>query len=444
MNKILQIINKFLIPILVEYKCLRLLSILMIINLRIVKEIYPKKKVKYRAIILYKSVGINDLIESQKLYNNDILYLACPRYFFKCIFMAIFKKKNHVLNDLNYNSDDKDIENFKIKYKQFLVLFLKTLKEHYNFHLFIGFNFRYLAEIELHSACSILKISFLILFKESILTEIQRNYLTYEQKMNDVKFNGYKIAVYSNLAKKFLIDSGVVGGKKIDITGCARIQKCFSYKNIIPKNQILYYAIENNRGLPNKYINVHGNKFFRNLKYHTLFNPKFNWKKLHLKTLKILKIFAIKNSDIKIIIKIKTGEDYKLSEYKNLPRNMIIKKFGAGHEFLRNSKIVIGWNTTSILEGIAANRFVLIPYFYRKSRLFKLSELKLNLKNKNYGYSENNFSKKLNFFLKKNYESKKNYNKQSSLKYYLGNHDNKAGFRLNKFIKENIFFKEIN
>ena len=104
---------------------------------------------------------------------------------------------------------------------------------------------------------------------------------------------------------------------------------------------------------------------------------------------------------------------------------------------------MIGWNTTSILEGIAANRFMLIPNFYRKSRFFKLSELKLNLKNKNYGYSENNFSKKLNFFLKKNYEPKKNYNRQSSLRYYLGNHDNKAGFRLNKFIKKNIFYKEI-
>ena len=50
-----------------------------------------------------------------------------------------------------------------------------------------------------------------------------------------------------------------------------------------------------------------------------------------------------------------------------MPQNIQINKFGPGHSLLIDSKIVIGWNTTSIIEGIAANRFILIPYFYKKN-----------------------------------------------------------------------------
>ena len=41
---------------------------------------------------------------------------------------------------------------------------------------FIGFNFRYYAERELHAACTKLKIPFLVLHKESTVTEYEKIY----------------------------------------------------------------------------------------------------------------------------------------------------------------------------------------------------------------------------------------------------------------------------
>ena len=100
---------------------------------------------------------------------------------------------------------------------------------------------------------------------------------------------------------------------------------------------------------------------------------------------------------------------------------------------------MIAWNTTSIMEGIAANRFILLPYYHFKKNNFKKeNELILNLKNENYGYSEKDFYKKLDYFIKKIYKKNKIYNNQYSLKHYLGNADNKASFRLNNFIRKNI------
>ena len=282
---------------------------------------------------------------------------------------------------------------------------------------------------------------FFLLYKESVLTEIEKKYLYYTIKKLNEKFNGYKIAVYSEYAKKIFINTNFAHKENVEVVGCSRLTKSFSYKNKYPKKQILYYAIEPKRGLPDPFIKHYGNNFFKKFKYPRLYEPKFNWEFLNIKTIKILRKYAIQNPDISIIIKIKTGQYLNNKHYLNLPKNIIFRYFGAGHQLLESSKIVIAWNTTAILEGIAANRFILLPYFHSKNtNLKKNNELFLKLRKINYGFSEDDFLKKLNFFMKKKYIKTKINNNQDSLKYHLGNSDNKANIRLNKFFKKNINF----
>ena len=429
-------IIKILIPFLVKYNGLNLLSLLFILSLSKIRSISPKKKIKFKIIILSKSGGIDDIIESQKNYNNNFLYLSCPRIFIKSIFNTIFDDGEYHSSKKFYTKQRKTKRD---KYKIFLINFLKVLKKKYNVNAFIGFNFEFKEEIELSAACKELKIPYFLLYKESVLTKIESIYLKYVLRKLKEKFNGHKIAVYSNYAKKIFIDTNFVDKKNIEVVGCPRLKKSYSYKKKIPKNQILYYAIENKRGLPDPFIKYYGNEFFKNLKEHKKFNVNYNWNNLHIKTLKILKKFALKNPNISIIIKIKTGQSQNRKEYLNLPNNIKLQYYGTGHQLLENSKVVIAWNTTAILEGIAANRFILIPYFHKKNNYIKENnELVLNLKNENYGYSENDFYKKLDIFMDKKYKKKKINNNLSSLKYHLGNEDNKADLRLNKFLYNSI------
>ena len=80
-----------------------------------------------------------------------------------------------------------------------------------------------------------------------------------------------------------------------------------------------------------------------------------------------------------------TGQTQNRHQYYNLPKNIKLQYYGAGHQLLEESKVIIAWNTTAILEGIAANRFILLPYFNSKNKIFKKdSELILKLKNENY------------------------------------------------------------
>jgi len=444
LKKIRNGFNKILIPFLVKQQMYNLLCLLLILNLNKIKKIMPKNRTKFKAIVLTKSAGIEDLIESQKKFNNNILYLNCPRAFFKHIFSTIFENKMHVLNDYKYSSKIKEIENLKIKYRNFLISLLKILKKKYSFDIFIGFNFNYLSERELHVACHELKIPFLLLFKESIHTKIQEKYFLYTYKKVNEKFNGYKVAVYSNYAKKLLHNSNIINKKNIKVVGCSRLALSYEYKKIIPKNQILYYAIQSNRGLPNTLVKSYKNFFFSDLEQHKKFDPRHDWKSLHIKTLKILKNFANKNPKISIIIKSKIGEKTDTGKYKNLPKNIKVYRRGTGHKFLKDSKVVIAWNTTAVLEGIAANRFILLPYFTKKNEFFNSMELKLGLKKKNYGYTENDFYKKLSLFVEKKYKKNEVNNNLQSLKYYLGNKDNNAGLRLNRFLNNNVIYKQNN
>ena len=430
-----------LVPYLVKYNALNLLSLLFILSLSKIKPILPKKKTKFKVIVLSKSGGIDDLIESQKKYNNNFLYLACPRIFFIAIFNNIFDKQEY--NDAE-KFFSKQIKIKRKEYKIFLIEFLKILKKKYNLNAFIGFNHEFKQEIELAAACEKLKIPFLLLYKESVLTKVEKNYVRHSLKKLQQKFYGYKIAVYSDYAKKDFTETNFVNKNKIEVVGCPRLSQSFSYRKKLPKKQILYYAIENKRGLPDPLVINYGNKFFKDLKCHKYFNPKNNWNLLHIKTLNILRKFAVKNPDTSIIIKIKTGELCGTKEYLNLPNNIELKYFGPGHQLLEKSKVVIGWNTTAILEGIAANRFILIPYFHAKNNnLQKDNELTLKLKNENFGYSESDFYNKLDFFMNKQYKKNEIYNNQYSLKYHLGNDDNKASLRLDRFLSKNINYKNV-
>ena len=414
-----------------------LLSLLLIFNLSKIKKISPKNKIKYKVLVLTKSVGIDDLISSQKKYNKNILYLTFPRYFLKIMYEAIIHNHQE-LTDEKYFSKNKYTEKSKKEYNEFLLSFFKIFIKKYPFNLFIGFNFLYVAERELHDVSQKLKIPFLLLFKECVITKTQFNYQSYTWKKNKEHFKGSKIGVYSKLAKQYLSQSKIMSKNRIDVVGCSRLATSFSYKKILPKNKIVYYAVEKYRGLPNRYCKTQDKNFFKDLKDHKFYNKKFNWEFLHSKTLKILRSFAINNPNIEIIIKTKTGEKNNLNNYKNLPENIKVIYEGAGHALLKDSKVVIGWNSTIILEAIAANRFILLPYFHKKNKILNKCELDFKLNKKNYGYSEQDFYMKLQNFIKEKYYSHKVNNDHRSLEYYLGNSKNNAEKKLNKFIIKNI------
>ncbi len=437
LNKIRFNINRIIIPILIRNNFLNLLSLLFLLNLRRIKRILPKKKHKYKIIVLGKLAGNEDLYTSQIKYNKDILYFDCPRHFFKIIFKNLVKN-SHLISDNKYLTNNKETEISKEYYQKFIIKLLNNLKKIFPVNAFIGFNFRYHAERELHAACTKSKIPFLVLHKESTATEYEKKFISKVHRNYIGRYQGKKIGVYSNDEKRLLIKSKIVKKNQVNVIGCSRLDQSFRLKDETPENQILYYIIDYHRGLPNRFFKIYGTKFFQELidKKHL---KNFNWKKQHLETLRNLKNFAIKNPKVKIILKGKQGNNLNKSEYHKLPSNIKFFHGGIGNKLIHKSKIIIGLNTTALLEGIAANRFIMIPFFFKKkSNFIKKCHLDLKLKPKNYFYSDKDFFTKIKYFLNLKYRKYKKNNNFYSLNKYLTNTNGMASLKLDKFIRDNI------
>lgn len=427
-----------MIPVLIQNNFLNLLTLLFLLNLRKIKKILPKKKHKYKIVVLGKLAGNEDLYSSQTKYNKDILYYDCPRHFFKFIFKNLVKN-THLISDNKYLTNNKETETSKEYYQKLIIKLLNNLKRIFPVNAFIGFNFRYSAERELHAACTKSKIPFLVLHKESTASEYETKFTSKVLRNGIGRYKGKKIGVYSHDEKKLLIKNKIVKKNQINVIGCSRLDQSFRLRDETPDNQILYYILDYHRGLPNRFFKVYGTKYFHELidKQHV---KNFSWKKQHLKILKNLKNFAIKNPEVKIILKAKQADKLNKSQYHNLPSNMKFIYGGIGNNLLQKSKIIIGLNSTALLEGIAANRFILIPYFFKKKNKFiKKCYLDLKLKSKNYFYSDKDFFTKMKYFLNLKYIKYKKNNNSYSLNKYLTNTKGIAGLKLYKFIKDNIY-----
>ena len=248
-------------------------------------------------------------------YNKDILYYDCPRHFFKIIFKNLVKN-THLISDNRYLTNNKETETSKEYYQKFIIKLLNNLKRIFQVNAFIGFNFRYSAERELHAACTKSKIPFLVLHKESTATEYETKFISKVLRNGVGRYQGKKIGVYSYNEKKLLIKNKIANKNQINVIGCSRLDQSFKLRDKTPENQILYYIIDYHRGLPDRFFKIYGTKYFQELidKQHT---KNFSWEKQHLKILRNLKNFAIKNPSVKIILKAKQGDKLNKSKYRS-------------------------------------------------------------------------------------------------------------------------------
>ena len=96
---------------------------LFLLNLK--DKINFTKKIKFRVIVLSKSGGLDDIIESQKKYNKNILYLNCSRAFIITIFNTIFG--NQASNNIKFFSNQ--LKKQREEYENFFSRIFKSIKK---------------------------------------------------------------------------------------------------------------------------------------------------------------------------------------------------------------------------------------------------------------------------------------------------------------------------
>ena len=422
MRKLLRKIFFFTLKIFTFLRLEYLTSLIVFLSLRRIKYIHYGKTNK-TFLVLSKSIGRDDLETAYYKKKSKINFYSIDRNVTKIILDLLLKKKN-IIDD--YNTKNIDTNSQIKKFQNYIYKVFNNLKRFKNFDGIINFNVFYYGDVELQKVSKSLGVKFFTIHKEALKPPLYQKYFKWIYRNTSNKFYGNKILTYNNFEKKLMVDSNIAPENKIKVIGMPRLIKSFNISKLKNKNLnkkiILYSSLF--RKLP----------YFNNPDYikpkHKIFNHKsdLNFFEIQKKTLKLLSTFLNRNENARLTLKVRIGHE-KLFRKELLHPKIDIIEGGSGHYLLENHDIVFAFNSTIILEALAANKIVFCPFQNLRSKeLFNFLNLTI-------------CSNSEKFLLKKlqdcyddkiiiNKKNKKNILKVLNL--YLQNNDKKAGDRLIK------------
>jgi glycosyltransferase involved in cell wall biosynthesis len=174
---------------------------------------------------------------------------------------------------------------------------------------------------------------------------------------------------------------------------------------------------------------------------------KLGWTELGEGSHRAMVELARRRPDITVIVKTK-GQRRKKDDIllmlqlaaDTLPANLKVIAGGDPFDLMTESRVVVGFNTTGLLEAIAAGKPVIVPWFGEaqehsmRDHIIDLNEAVT------YARSEENLIRLVSDFIDHPRDVPEELDESVSrvLKYWVGNHDSAAGARVHQAIKDAI------
>lgn len=376
-----------------------------ILSIRKLKSSHNKSK--KTVLVLEKSHGIDDV--KQIVYfkkDKGINFFLLSRIHLRIIF-DFFEKKSY--------------EN----YLDFINRLFYILKKLLKINLIISFNLRYPSEKIFQRLDKKLNIKFIVLQKECLFNKnVILNLKKYFVKQG--KFNGDHITTYNHQFKDMLTSINFVGKDKITVVGMNRADRYFKTQNNY-QNHILYFLIRPKTGIIEDITS-------------------FTWNELANRSLKIVLDSAEKNLDINFFFKTKILNDEETLSQQEQIKNRLLKNCnlitgGDSYSYIKDAKLIVAFNSTAVLEGLACKKKILVPYFENySSELEKYIIDTLESPNIYHARSDDDMIKYLDYSLnnKDKLTYKNNEIDKKLLKTHIGNSDGKSTIRLLNVIKNNL------
>lgn len=393
---------------------------------------------KKNILVLYRSFGIEDFTYLSEKEKKKISIFIFPRKQIKIIFEVFFKGTNHHLNDNNYTTNNKQLENTKLLYRKFLIKILKKVNKDYNFSSIVSFNFRYYAERELHYAASTNFIKFICLHKESLIFPGEIS--SYKKVLKNYgKYGGKNILVYNDYFNKVISSAGIINKKRIQTIGMPRADFYFKSNNSTykKKKNFLILLINTKRNI--KWLNKIDKRQIK------IDKKKIIWDNLSKIMIRNVLKFAQTNPNINFIFKSKSkivdknflkkvGLDQIYKNQKLSNCKLVFKDNTT--QLIKESDLIIGFNSTALIESLLANKQVIVPKFFINDQSI-IKNFTLNLNNLAYNANtEKEFQILMNKakFNKLKKPNSRKYKVKKVAKFYLGNTDGKSTKRLLNYI----------
>lgn len=407
----------------------------------------------------FKTSPINCIALSGDNFDSDIICALTESKIINLAFISRSSIKNIAaaflppeIDDNNYISVNASHDVAKEKYKKFILKSWNFFDPSKKIKIVLTGNFSYYAERELASALTSLSVKFIALHKENVKPPA---YLDFWKKIYALRrgpFTGHSILVYNNFEKDIIVSSGVADPDKVNVVGMPRLDLLHEFRKSkfsVIANNVLFGFFTPETYMPiirrRSHVILNGKKSHD--EYIDEYNQKLTWEKLAYETLIALLQLALENKNINIYIKTKGHKydvDYLNFVKKSQPelfnqKNIKVIHGGSALNLIMNSAVICSFNSTILLEGLAAGLPVVAPN-YMEAIDEKYQQYKLNFNSAITLANNTNELKKLikEFALKKTHNNNLSQDARQILNKYLFNLDGMASSRVRYYLENQL------
>jgi hypothetical protein len=275
------------------------------------------------------------------------------------------------IDDNSYESSNVTIKKNKIQYRKKWQEIFRKLKNNRPHAITTG-NFGYYAEREMAAAAQLEGIPFIAMHKECLKSEGRLSFFksVYQRRG---RFQGRKILVYNQREKDLQISSGVADKDQVVVCGMPRLDRLHHWRNHLPvlpekAPTLLALGFTAKTGLPRIPRKGTGGSTVATYEYLDPEHEKLGWDNFFKNYHDVLVQLAVDHPGYRVLLKLKARQrdaepSIKLVESLNPPQNFEIIVGGDPIELIQNAHVVCGFNTTAVLEGLAAGLPVVTPEF---------------------------------------------------------------------------------
>lgn len=329
-----------------------------------------RKRSRFRVLVLnLNKPGFPADIEESLLADPAFEVVCWPNYALKAIALGILAPK---LNNRRYASSDPAIEASKLEYRDFLFAMWTHFCGIKPVDAVVSANFGYYAQREFGAALKQAGTPLVVLHKENVKSPERVEYWRAIYRTRGA-FEGSKILVYSDTEKELQAETGVAAREQIAVTGMPRMDRIHRWRKDHAADQsqdipqVLFFSFWRKEKLTDMErvtdarvrIDVSDGEW-----------ANLSWTELCEGTHKAIVELARRNPQARVVVKTKT-QSRRVDDSLNLlrqfagelPPNLSVVSGGDPFPLIVASSVVIGFNTTALLEALAAGKPVIVPQF---------------------------------------------------------------------------------
>ena len=279
------------------------------------------------------------------------------------------------VDDNNYLSAPAELDSAKTALRDFWARAWWELQRTARADAVVTGNFAYHAEQELATAVEASGVPFVAMHKEALKTPGLAAFFTELYRNRRRPFAGRRILVYNRIERDIQIETGIVPPERVTACGMPRLDRLHRWRRqaaarpeaVVARPRLLFFAFHPKTGLPlipRKPGAPEGRleRLDRDLE-------GLSWKRLCHACHQAIARLARENPGIDVVIKGKGG----LFEWLDLTGgpdvsaarspNLRLIVGGDPQELIAEASVVSGFNTTALLEAVAAGKRVVVPHF---------------------------------------------------------------------------------